>query len=130
MVNGAPVYVYFSDWRSRPTEAVYRFHWGRLAINPHTADGSSAAPSAAPSYCLGMPQNTCDMAGGGTPSQQTMPGMPGMPMEGMPGMEGMPANPDAVWEIALPNDSYRVRVVAGDPSFVGNHMAIAVEDVE
>jgi glucose/arabinose dehydrogenase len=38
-----------------------------------------------------------------------------------------PGNPDAVWEIALPNDNYRVRVVAGDPSFFGNRMAIAAE---
>jgi glucose/arabinose dehydrogenase len=40
-----------------------------------------------------------------------------------------PGNPDAAWEIALPNDSYRVRVVAGDPSYFDNRMAIAVEDV-
>jgi glucose/arabinose dehydrogenase len=40
-----------------------------------------------------------------------------------------PENPDATWEIALQNGSYWIRVVAGDPSFFGNRLAIAVEDV-
>ena len=37
--------------------------------------------------------------------------------------------PDAVWEIGLPNGTYTVRLVAGDPSFFGNHMVIAAEGV-
>jgi hypothetical protein len=40
-----------------------------------------------------------------------------------------PANPDAAWEIAVPNGTYSVRLVAGDPSFFDNVMAIAAEGV-
>ena len=40
-----------------------------------------------------------------------------------------PENPNASWEIALPNGTYRVRVVAGDPSFYNNQTAIAAEGV-
>jgi hypothetical protein len=40
-----------------------------------------------------------------------------------------PDNPDAAWEIALQNGTYNVRVVAGDPSYFGNRLAIAAEDV-
>lgn len=52
-------YTYMTDWEDSPNQPVYRFHWGRLAINPHNADGTIAAPTAAPSFCLGQPQNTC-----------------------------------------------------------------------
>jgi glucose/arabinose dehydrogenase len=40
-----------------------------------------------------------------------------------------PGNPDAFWEIAVPNGTYDVNLVAGDPSFFGNTFSIAVEDV-
>jgi len=40
-----------------------------------------------------------------------------------------PANPDAVWEIALSNGSYAVRVVAGDASYWDIPYQIAVEGV-
>ena len=40
-----------------------------------------------------------------------------------------PENPNASWEIALTNGTYRVRVVAGDPSFYSNQIAIAAEGV-
>jgi hypothetical protein len=49
------VFVYMTDFQVRPSEPVYRFHWGRLAVNPGTP------PSPAPSFCLGQPQNTCPM---------------------------------------------------------------------
>jgi hypothetical protein len=52
-----PVYVYFAEFRGKPTEPVYRFHWQRLAVNPPTG------PAAAQSFCLGEPQNTCPMDG-------------------------------------------------------------------
>jgi len=57
-----PLYVYFSDWEVRPTAPAYRFHWDQMRVNPHNADGTFAAPSAAPNFCLGQPNNTC-MAG-------------------------------------------------------------------
>jgi glucose/arabinose dehydrogenase len=38
-----------------------------------------------------------------------------------------PANPDASWEIAVPNGTYRVRIVAGDPSYFGSTFAISAE---
>jgi endonuclease/exonuclease/phosphatase family metal-dependent hydrolase len=40
-----------------------------------------------------------------------------------------PENPNASWEVAVPNGTYRVRVVAGDPSFYNNQVAIAAEGV-
>ena len=40
-----------------------------------------------------------------------------------------PGNPDATWEIALSNGSYRVRIVAGDPSYFDTTIRIAAEGV-
>ena len=40
-----------------------------------------------------------------------------------------PANPDAVWEIALPNGTYDVHAVAGDPSYFNITYRIAIEGV-
>jgi hypothetical protein len=40
-----------------------------------------------------------------------------------------PANPDAIWEIALINGTYRVRVVAGDASNVDSVFRTTVEGV-
>jgi glucose/arabinose dehydrogenase len=39
------------------------------------------------------------------------------------------ANPDAVWEIAVPNGTYNVHVVAGDPSYFDSVFRINVEGV-
>lgn len=38
-----------------------------------------------------------------------------------------PGNPNAVWEIALPNGMYSVRVVCGDPSFIDSVYKMTVE---
>jgi glucose/arabinose dehydrogenase len=38
-----------------------------------------------------------------------------------------PANPDAVWELAVPNGSYRVHLVSGDPSQVNSVFKVNVE---
>jgi hypothetical protein len=66
-----PDYTYFTTWVSAfSTEPSVRFHWGRIAVNPHNPDGSIMAPSASPSYCPGMPQNTCAM--GMSPPMPTM----------------------------------------------------------
>ncbi|HLG12623.1 MAG TPA: hypothetical protein VI876_12770 [Dehalococcoidia bacterium] len=54
MLNG-DLFVYMTDFQVRPSAPVYRFHWGRLAVNPGTP------PSASPSFCFGAPQNTCAM---------------------------------------------------------------------
>jgi glucose/arabinose dehydrogenase len=40
-----------------------------------------------------------------------------------------PANPDAVWEIAVPNGTYQVHAVAGDPSYFNITYRIAIEGV-
>jgi hypothetical protein len=40
-----------------------------------------------------------------------------------------PANPNASWEIAVPNGSYRVRVVAGDPARFDSVFRLNVEGV-
>ncbi len=81
IVSGqVPVYAHFGEWGDFSDGLVYRFHWGRLAVNPHAADGSLLPPSAAPSYCPGLPQNTCDLS--------TMPGMPGDTVTMTPGPTG------------------------------------------
>jgi glucose/arabinose dehydrogenase len=38
-----------------------------------------------------------------------------------------PVNPHAVWEIAVPNGTYRVRIVAGDPNFINSVYKIKAE---
>jgi glucose/arabinose dehydrogenase len=38
-----------------------------------------------------------------------------------------PVNPNAIWEIAVPNGSYRVRIVSGDPSFFDGVFRINAE---
>jgi hypothetical protein len=40
-----------------------------------------------------------------------------------------PANPNASWEIAVPNGSYTVRIVAGDPGHVDSVYRLNVEGV-
>jgi glucose/arabinose dehydrogenase len=40
-----------------------------------------------------------------------------------------PANPNAVWEILVPNGTYTVRVVAGDPAFTDSVYRLNVEGV-
>jgi hypothetical protein len=40
-----------------------------------------------------------------------------------------PSNPHAVWEIAVPDGTYRVRIVAGDPSAVNSVYKIKAEGV-
>jgi glucose/arabinose dehydrogenase len=40
-----------------------------------------------------------------------------------------PGNPDASWELAVPNGSYDIRIVAGDPSYFGSTFAISAEDI-
>jgi hypothetical protein len=40
-----------------------------------------------------------------------------------------PANPDAVWELALPNGTYQVRLVAGDPGFTDSVHQVLAEGV-
>ena len=55
-------YVNFTDWEDQPSAAVYRFHWGRLAINPHDTTGQIMPPSMVPTFCPGGTQNTCPLA--------------------------------------------------------------------
>ena len=58
----AGVHVYFTSWINGGQHEVTRWHWGRIAVNPHDASGGILPPSAAPSFCLGEVQNTCPMA--------------------------------------------------------------------
>jgi hypothetical protein len=53
----SPVYVYFADWGTVSSDPVYRFHWERLAVNPHDASGNLLPPSASPSFTGGGNQN-------------------------------------------------------------------------
>ncbi len=61
---------YFTSWINGGQHTPIRWHWDRVAVNPHDASGHMAAPSAAPSFCLGQPNNTCASAGGGAPPPQ------------------------------------------------------------
>ena len=55
------VHVYFTSWINSGQHYPVRYHWGRLAVNPHDAAGNPLPPSVAPTYCLGQLQNTCAM---------------------------------------------------------------------
>lgn len=46
----SPVYVYYADWGTVSPYPVYRFHWERLAVNPHDAAGNLLPPSASPTF--------------------------------------------------------------------------------
>jgi len=75
-----PVYAFFGEWGDFSDANVYRFHWGRIAVNPHDATGNLLAPSAAPSYCPGQAQSTCPMGMQAPAATGAAPGaMPGMP---------------------------------------------------
>jgi len=41
----------------------------------------------------------------------------------------MSPNPNAAWEIAVPNGTYMVRIIAGDPSFINSVYRVAAEGV-
>jgi hypothetical protein len=100
MVNGGQIYVYFSDWRARPTAPAYRFHWGRLAVNPHdTATGNLLPPSASRFFCAGNPLNTCNFVWQMTGMTPTMP----MPPVVTPADD--PASPVPDMDAAPPSDS-------------------------
>jgi HAMP domain-containing protein len=60
-LGSAGVHVYFTSWINSGQHYPVRLHWGRLAVNPHDLLGSIVSPSAAPTYCLGMTQNTCEV---------------------------------------------------------------------
>jgi hypothetical protein len=40
-----------------------------------------------------------------------------------------PGNPNASWELAVPNGTYSVRIVVGDPVYFGSSFAVAAEGV-
>jgi hypothetical protein len=63
---------YYTSWINGGQHTPTRWHWDRLAVNPHDASGRPAPLSAAPSFCLGLPENTCpdpNPGGGGTNQQ-------------------------------------------------------------
>jgi hypothetical protein len=53
------VHVYFTSWINSGQHYPVRYHWGRVAVNPHDGAGNPLPPSVAPTFCLGQPQNTC-----------------------------------------------------------------------
>jgi hypothetical protein len=40
-----------------------------------------------------------------------------------------PANPNAFWELTVPNGTYRVRLVSGDPDFIDSVFRLSAETV-
>lgn len=59
IVDGAtPVYAHFSDWGVFKDPNVYRFHWQRVAVNPHNGDGTPAGPTASPTFGTKPPPPT------------------------------------------------------------------------
>src|SRR5260370_22496444 len=65
----SPVYVYFADWGTVSPDPVYRFHWERLAVNPHDGSGNLLAPSASPSFTGGVGGNNHDPTHQPTPTR-------------------------------------------------------------
>jgi hypothetical protein len=59
------VRAYYTSWINGGQHTPTRWHWDRLAVNPHDASGNIAAPSASPSFCLGLLNNTCPDPGAG-----------------------------------------------------------------
>jgi hypothetical protein len=67
---------YFTSWINGGQHTPTRWHWDRIAVNPHDGSGNFAAPSAAPSFCLGQPNNTCPdpgLGGGSPPTNTPLP---------------------------------------------------------
>jgi hypothetical protein len=50
---------YFTSWINGGQHTPTRWHWDRLAVNPHDSADNLAPPSASPSFCLGLGNNTC-----------------------------------------------------------------------
>ena len=56
IVDGStPVFAHFADWGDFSDSSVYRFHWARIAAQPHNPDGSLMTPSASPSFGTAPP---------------------------------------------------------------------------
>lgn len=59
IVNGStPIYAHFGEFGDFSSSDVYRFHWGRVAVNPHNPDGTIAGPSASPTFGSVIPTPT------------------------------------------------------------------------
>jgi hypothetical protein len=51
ITNGStPIYAHFGEFGDFTDNNVYRFHWGRIAVNPHNSNGSLMTPSASPTF--------------------------------------------------------------------------------
>ena len=50
---------YFDSWINGGQHTPTRWHWDRIAVNPHDENGTPVTPSASPSFCLGQTNNTC-----------------------------------------------------------------------
>lgn len=122
LLNNASVF--YTTWinhTSAGDATLTRTHWGRVAVNPHNADGSPAAPSASPSYCFGMPQNTCPMPGmpmaDPTPMPTSMP-MPTSAPTSMPmptsAPTSMPMPTSAPTSVPMPSSTGSQSVVGFD----------------
>jgi hypothetical protein len=56
IVDGStPVFAHFADWGDFSDTNVYRFHWARIAANPHDAAGNLLPPSASPTFGTTQP---------------------------------------------------------------------------
>jgi hypothetical protein len=63
--------VYYTSWINGGIHHPTRWHWDRLAINPHAADGSIAPPTEHPNFCFGREFNTCPPGGEPNPATPT-----------------------------------------------------------
>jgi hypothetical protein len=51
IVDGStPIHVYFGQWSDFSDGNPYRFHWQRIAVNPHDVAGNVLAPSQSPTF--------------------------------------------------------------------------------
>lgn len=82
IVNGStPIYAHFGEFGDFTDSNVYRFHWGRIAVNPHNADGTLMAPSASPTFGTSpTPTPTASPSPRPTPTPSPTPeGITGLP---------------------------------------------------
>lgn len=54
-------YVYFTSWINANGHSATRWHWDRVAVNPHDIGSHLQPPTSAPSFCIDEPNHTCPL---------------------------------------------------------------------
>lgn len=73
IVDGStPIFAHYADWGDF-SGGVYRFHWRRIAAQPHNPDGSLMGPSASPTFGQTPPSPTPSPSPSATPTASPSP---------------------------------------------------------